>query len=147
MKGFTMLIPILMQVNYLAVAVCSVLFFVIGSVWFSPVGFSTLWVKELERHNVQIKQPSSQQLTIKMLLTFGANVLAVLAMACLVVLTGSFTVMTGLMLGKIVALGFACTAIGSVFIWESRSLKLFLIDAGYPAVGIIVAAVILSVWR
>ncbi len=83
----------------------------------------------------------------KMILTFSANLLASFAMAELAILTGSCCAQTGLILGSIAALGIAVPALGSVFIWESRSLKLFLIDVGYPAIGIIIAAIIVSVWQ
>lgn len=136
----------LSNINYLAVAVSSVIFFVLGSVWFSAL-FGTMWVAELENHNVTIEQPTSNDLFLKMALTFIANCMASFAMACLVIMTGSTTVATGLVLGIIASLGFVVVSIGSVFIWENRSLKLFLIDVGYPVLGILVAAVLLSVWR
>ncbi|MBI2774448.1 DUF1761 domain-containing protein [Candidatus Dependentiae bacterium] len=134
------------HLNYVAVLVSSLAFFFIGSVWFSGL-FGSIWVEELGKHGIKIKKPSSSEIMSKMILTFAANVIASLAMAWLVEVTGSSTLYSGFILGKIVAIGFAATAIGSVFIWESKSLKLFLIDAGYPAVGIIVSAIILSVWH
>ncbi len=136
----------LSQINYLAVAVSSVIFFVLGSLWFSAL-FGSIWAEELERHNVVIKQPTKNSLFMKMLLTFATNCIASFAMACLVAMTGSTTVISGIILGIIATVGFAATTLASVFNWESRSLKLFLIDIGYPALGIITAAIILSVWH
>lgn len=137
---------ILSEVNYVAVLVSAVVFFIIGSIWFSFL-FGSIWQHELKKHHVVIKQPQKNELVLKMLLTFGANVLASICMAELVVMTGSTTALSGLMLGGLVALGFAVPALGSVFIWESRSLKLFLLDVGYPALGFIATAILLSVWR
>ncbi len=134
------------HVNYGAVVVSAVIFFILGSLWYSVL-FRSSWLQELKRHNIVIKEPTKNSLLIKMLLTFGANLLASYAMACLVIMTGSTTVQSGLMLGIITALGFAATALGLVFIWESRSLRLFLIDSGYPALGIIITAALLSFWK
>lgn len=78
---------------------------------------------------------------MKMLLTFDANIITSYAMACLVVMTGSTTVLSGLILGIMGALGFAVTTLALVY----RSLRLFLIDSGYPVLGIIITAVLLSV--
>lgn len=136
----------LSEINYLAVAVASVIFFFIGSIWFSAL-FKHLWVQELKHHHVTIKEPSRDILLQKMLLTFGANVLASLAMAHLVIITGSATLMSGFILGTLVALGFAVPTLGSVFVWESRSLTLYLIDVGYSIVGFIAIAMLLSVWQ
>lgn len=141
-----MILSLLFSINFVAVAAAACAFFIIGSLWFSPLLFSSIWVKELEQHNVVIKQPTQADLVSKMLLTYAANFITAWAMGCLVYLTGSATILSGLILGTIVALGFAVTSVGSVFIWESRSLKLFLIDVGYPVVGIIVSAIILSLW-
>jgi hypothetical protein len=136
----------LSSINYIPVIVSSIIFFLIGSFWFSGL-FGSLWIKELKHHHVVIKEPTTNVLATKMLLTFASNFIASFAMACLVAITGSATATTGLILGIIAAFGFAASSIGSVFIWESKSLTLFLIDAGYPMVGIIAAAIILSVWH
>lgn len=136
----------LFQINYIAVLVSSCIFFALGSAWFSAL-FRSMWIQELQQHTIVIKEPTTSNLVIKMLLTFGANFIASFAMACLVIIAHSTTVISGLSLGIIIAFGFAATSIGSVFIWEDKSLKLFLIDAGYPIFGIIIAAVLLSVWR
>jgi hypothetical protein len=67
--------------------------------------------------------------------------------ACLVAMVASTTINSGFLLGCILALGIAATTLASVFLWESKSLRLFLIDLGYPALGIIIASLLLSVWR
>lgn len=140
-------LSILSQFNYTAVVASSCIFFIIGSLWFSPLLFSSIWIKELKDHNVKLTEPSTNVLVSKMLLTFSANFVASLAMAYLVNLTNSTSAISGLCLGITAVFGFVLTSIGSVFIWENRSLKLFFIDAGYPALGIIISAIILSVWR
>lgn len=136
----------LLNVNYFAVALSACLFFVWGVAWFSAL-FGQWWVEELKDHNVIIEEPTSNTLMIKMLLNFLTNIIISYAMACLVSLTGSSTVYTGLILGCLVAGGFAATTLATVFNWENRSLKLFLLDAGYPVIGIIAIAILLSVWR
>jgi hypothetical protein len=134
------------SVNHLAVIVSAIVYFLMGSLWFSTL-FGSLWVQELKNHNVVIKQPSTGDLTAKMLQTFLANIVTAYAMAFLVIMTGSTTLLSGLFLGILTAVGFAATTLGGVFTWESRSLKLFLIDIGYPALGIIASAILLSVWQ
>jgi hypothetical protein len=134
------------SINYVAVFAAAVLFFVIGSLWFSFL-FRELWTQELKRHNVVIKQPTSNVIARNMFLTFAANCVAAYGMACLVTLVGVTTAYDGFVLGTIAAMSFAVTAVGSVFIWENRSLRLFLIDVGYPVAGIIASAMVLAVWR
>lgn len=134
------------QINYAAVAVSATVFFLLGSLWFGGL-FGTMWAAELIRHNVALKEPSKAELFTKMGLNFLKNFVISLALAYLVIATNSTTAISGLLLGLLVACGLAAPAMADIFIWESRSKKLFLIDAGYQIVGILVSAVILSVWR
>jgi Protein of unknown function (DUF1761) len=57
------------------------------------------------------------------------------------------TLSTGFMLGLIASLGFAAATLGCTFVWQNKSLKLFLIDAGYPIIAITIAGMLLSVWQ
>ena len=134
------------HINHPAVIAAAFIFFAIGSLWFSAL-FGTMWREELKKEHTTIKEPTKQAIMAKMVQTLVANFIASYAMACLVIMTGSVTIESGLFLGTLAAIGFGATAIASVFIWESRSLKLFLIDVGYPVVGIIITAVLLSVWQ
>jgi hypothetical protein len=133
-------------INYAAVVTCAVAFFVLGAAWFSAF-FGAVWVQELGKHNIVIKEPTPAQLRTKMGLNFLKNVIVALALAWLVAITGSTTACSGFMLGAIIAFGFSVPAMADIFIWESRSFKLFLIDTGYQVIGVIMAAIILSVWR
>jgi len=133
-------------INYAAVITCAVAFFILGAAWFSAL-FGSIWAEELSKHNIVITQPTSTQLMTKMGLNFLKNGIIALAMAYAVAITGSVTASSGLILGAIIAFGFAVPAMADIFIWESRSIKLFLIDTGYQIVGFIMTAVILSVWR
>lgn len=130
----------------MAVAVSAITMFLLGAIWFSVL-FSKSWVAELKHHNVLLKAPSHNKLMMSMGLTLLQNSVVAFAMACLVSMTGSSLFESGLTLGLVVACGFSASAIGGVFIWEDRSLKLFLIDSGYQVVGVVASAIILSLWR
>lgn len=82
-----------------------------------------------------------------MVLTFLANLATVFALAYTLKISNSSGVACGLCLGSIIAFGIALTSIAHNYIWLSKSCKLFLIDAGYPVVGIIIASKILSYWQ
>ncbi len=141
-----MYLHLLSQINLVAVLISAIVYFMIGSLWYSFL-VRDAWVAELKEHDVTIKQHAKEVLRTKMLLTFCANVLASIAMALLVIMAGSTTVYSGFCLGLLCVLGFAATTLGTVFIWEHRSFRLFLLDIGYPAIGLIVAAIILSIWQ
>jgi hypothetical protein len=139
-------ITVFSQINYAAVATTSIILFFFGWLWFSAL-FGTTWVAELAKHNVFIQEPSTETMLTKMFFSLVTNIVISLAMAYLVIKTGSVTLQDGLCLGLVVALGFIATALGSVFLWENRSVKLYLIDLGYAALNSIIAGIILSLWR
>ena len=136
----------LSQINYFAVAAAAAVYFLLGSLWFSTL-FGSIWAQELKEHKVIIQEPTPSDLLSKMIQSLLANILTAFAMACLVILTGSTTLISGLFLGIIAAIGFAATTLASVFTWENRSVKLFLLDIGYPVLGIVATAIILSLWH
>lgn len=132
------------EVNMMSVLAAAVAYFFIGWLWYSVL-FMKQWAEEVGRHNA--KKPSHEMMKKNMVLTFIMNLVTALAMAYLVVMTDSASMESGLHLGLIAALGLAATSIAGVFIWECRSLRLYLIDTGYAAAGIIASGIILSLWR
>jgi len=136
----------LSHINYMAVLIASVIYFFIGFVWFSVL-FGSMWTEELEKHNTFIKEPTAQEMGVKMFIAFFTNVLTSFGIACLIDLVGSATVLSGLILGSIIAICFAATTVANIDNWQSRSVKLFLLDTCYPMISIVVITIFLSIWR
>ena len=132
--------------NYWSILTAAAAYFVIGSLWFSLL-FGNIWSREVEKSDVKIKEPTGKEISQKMIQTFIGNVIAALAMAILVYLTGISGWPGGLKLGLLCGLGFAASSIVIAYTWESRSFKLMAIDFGYPVVGFTVCAIILSLWK
>ena len=117
--------------NWLAIVVGTIVFFAIGAVWYSAL-FARPWQREVGLSTEQ--------------LTGGRNIMLVMG-TCLAL---EFVVV--LMLGHLFAriqpadhakmmmatgfgLAIMAPAIGINYLYQRRSLKLFLIDAGYFVVG------------
>jgi hypothetical protein len=134
------------QLNYLAVIVAAVVYFGIGSVWFSGL-FGKTWLAEVEKHGVRIQKPTTPQMITMMISTFVYNLMTAFGVSLLVYVIGTSTVVTGLKLGLFAGICFAATSMLTAYNWESRSTKLSMIDIGYPLLGIVACAIILSVWH
>jgi hypothetical protein len=132
--------------NYWAVLTAAAAYFVIGSLWFSLL-FGNIWSKEVVKHGVKIKEPTGKEISIKMIQTFIGNIIAAMAMAILVYLTGISGWSAGLKLGLLCGFGFAASSIMIAYTWEGRSFKLMAIDFGYPVAGFTACAIILSLWK
>jgi hypothetical protein len=128
--------------NYWAIVVASIAYFMIGALWYSPVLFSKAWVEESK-----VKPDPSKSLAKLLIGTFIITAFMVYLLAYLIAATGSFSALGGLRMGFITGIGFVATTLGITFLYEGRSLKLFLIDAGYHIAGLLVSGLIIGMWH
>ena len=131
------------DINYLAVLVATVVYFAIGALWYNKALFGSAWLAM----QPQIDMTKKEGMAKLMVITFILTLVCVFITATMVSATGAATVADGINLGARLAIGFMATSILITFMYESRPMKLFLIDAGYHFVGIVVAAIILSIWK
>lgn len=129
-------------VNFLAVLVAALSSFVIGSLWYSPVLFGKVWQKESGMNDEKIKSGN-------MVKTFGlAFVLSlIIAINLSLFFAGQVDFTSGLLYGAFTGIFWVATAIGVIYLFEQKSLKLWLINAGYHAVGFTVMGGILGAWH
>jgi Protein of unknown function (DUF1761) len=124
----------------LAVLVTALAGFVIGSLWYGPL-FSKAWMRESGVTPGNMTTAQSVRL-------FGAayvvNVIIAFGLAMLI--GDHHSLHGGLHTGFFVSLMFMATAIGMTYLFERRSMKLFLINAGYQVVNVTVMGAILGVW-
>ena len=138
------MLEVFAQINYLAVLVAAILYFIVGAAWYAPQLFGKAWMQERG-----IKPEDIQGGAGPMMLgtTFVAILIGTLAMGYVVQASGSSGVLAGLATGLLAGIGFAATALGITILFETRSLKLFLINAGYHLTGFTLAGIILSLWK
>lgn len=126
--------------NWIAVLVTALAGFVIGSLWYGPL-FSKAWMK------ASGVKPGNMTTAQSVRLFGSAYVLNVIIAFGLVMLIGDHhSLHGGLHTGLFVGLMFIASAIGVIYLFESRPLKLFLINAGYQVLNTTVMGGILGVW-
>ena len=130
---------ILSGINWLSVIVVTILSFILGALWHSPVLFGKVWAKE-------INKDSDKKVNFKLI--FGLSGLShFAAIVALAVFIGkNTTLLDGFLKGLIVSVFWVSTSIAVTYLFASRSLKLFLIDAGFYVVFLSIAGIILGNW-
>lgn len=130
------------SINWLAIIAAALSTFLIGGLWYSPALFGTAWMKENGFTEATLK--SSNMVKI-----FGATfVLGLIAAINLAMFLGPDTnVGLGAFYGFLAGFGWVATFIGTHYLFERKSLKLFLINAGYSVVSLTVMGVIIGAWR
>jgi hypothetical protein len=132
----------LSQINYLAVLAAAVSCFIIGGLWYSPVLFANIWMKEASISQDEIKQTN-------MVKVFGLSFLLTLIITfnLAAFLGPDAGFVWGMTAGALAGIGWVAASLGILYLFERRSLKLFLINAGYLAVSFIVAGGIIGAWQ
>lgn len=134
------------DLNWFAVAVAAITYFGLGGLWYAPFAFGTIWMRAAGMAMPEGGEGPGAAIYISPLV--GALVSTV-ATAMIATATGSTTFREGVVLGIVIAVGYAVTLLGVTATFDTgkpEKLTWFLITAGYHVVGLLSAAVIVSVW-
>ena len=136
---------LLSYINWLAVLVAAVAYFMLGAIWYSKALFAPRWAKLV---GIDMNSDSNKKgLGAMMMGSFMLIIITCVALALLVVRMDLFVFTSALKLGLITGLCFATTAVSISFIYEKRPMALYFIDCGYHLVGHLAASIILVMWR
>ena len=141
-------------INYLAVLVSAVIFFIIGGLWYSPVMFAKPWIKGMGLTDEQLKAmkdhgPGTKPFIISFI---GGLVMAFVTAHMVdfmkVVFDGSG--MSNLTIGLTAAfwlwLGYIATYSLNTVAYEDKSWQFYFINTGYQFVGLMIMGAMNAVW-
>lgn len=130
------------DINWLAVAVATVVAMVVGALWYMPALFGKAWMNELG------KQPENLgNATSGYLVAVVGNLVMIYVLAHFVDYTVALTALEGATVGFWAWLGFVATSSAINGVFEGKSFKLWAINAGMMLVVLVLAGAILAVWR
>jgi hypothetical protein len=129
--------------NYLAILAATVSSFVLGAVWYSPAVFGRVWMREsgFTEKTLRAKGGRGRILGVSFLLElFMAINLAAFLGAKATPAFGAFA-------GAAAGFGWVAMSFGVTYLFEHKSLRIFLINAGYHGVALTVGGTILGAWH
>jgi hypothetical protein len=132
------------DINYLAVIVAAMASLALGTGWYGL--FAKPWMEEMG----MTPEMASERAAVgaRGYVAVGVSwLIAALALSMLVQLTRANGVVDGLWLGLIMGIGLLAASQVPHFSFEVKSLRLFMIDKGYPVTALAVAGIILGVWQ
>ena len=133
------------EINWLAILVAAIAYFMLGAVWYSKALFGAKWAAVV---GLDMTDPNKSKGMAKMMTgTFVLILIACMGIAMLVARMDLSVLPSALKLGLITGICFATTAVSISFIYESRPTALYFIDCGYHLAGHLIAAIILVLWR
>jgi hypothetical protein len=130
------------QPNYWAIIVSALSTFLIGGLWYSPAVFGKAWMKENGFTEEDMKKGGMGKI-------FGlAFFLALISAMNLAMFMGpEDDPKMGALWGFLAGFGWVATFVGTHYLFERKTFKLFLINAGYSVVALTVMGVILAAWK
>ena len=128
--------------NIWAVLAAALSTFLIGGLWYSPALFGKAWMRENGFTEESMKGAN-------MVRIFGlAFLLGVVAAINLTMFMGpENNPAMGALWGFLAGFGWVATFVGTHYLFERRSLRLFLINAGYSIVALTIMGIILAAWK
>ena len=135
-------------INWIAVIVATVIYFLLGAVWFAPqTPIGRAWMSASGYHSPTSGTSSTSLFYI---IPAAMSFVAVLATALIARATGTDTVNEGIILGLVVGVGYAAMVTMTTAAFEfskPRQWTWGIIDASYHVIGLLIAAIILAIWR
>jgi hypothetical protein len=130
------------NINYFAVIVAAIVAMAIGALWYSPALFANAWMKEngFSRERMKGRNP--------LITMFSALILTIImAFNLALFLLGPSDVVWGMTAGALASIGWISLSLGITYLFEGKSIKLWLINSGYSVVTFIVMGAIIGGWK
>ena len=131
------------QMNWIAVLGAALAGFVIGGLWYGPL-LGKIWQRESGLTDEAMKDANMARIFG---LAFVLNLAAAFILGHVMATYGHPGLHLAAMIGFGVGLGFIATSIGVNYLFGRKSLKLFLIDAGYWTVVYTVMGAVFGVLK
>jgi Protein of unknown function (DUF1761) len=137
---------VLADLNWLAVIVGAIVFYVLGAVWFAPQVLGRAWQRASG-----IVQPEGERPGAAFYIwPFITSLVSTIATAMIALLTGTDVFGDALALGIVVGIGYAAAValVGGIFDPHKPQPQVwFAIFGGYQVIGLTVVATIVALWE
>lgn len=134
-----------LAVPYYAVLIAGVASFILGGLWYSKVLFGDVWMKLM---GIDMKKMQSaemcKQAQKSMAAGFVFQLLTAFILAHFISFLPEKNLTNVLQLAGWIWLGFVLPVVAGSILWECRPFKLFLINASYQIVQLLVIGAVLS---
>jgi hypothetical protein len=133
-----------MRVNWLAVLVSAILYWVLQAAWFTV--FSQQWESGLRMRPEEIAAYKAHPNFWPYLIAFACNLVLAFIIARVLALGGVWTIIRGFRVGLLIGLAIALAMLTEMH-FELKSYLFIWISVGCPLAGCILTGLILGTWK
>ena len=130
------------KLNFLAILVAAATTFMLGGLWYSPILFAKRWMRESG-----VSEEQTRQANMARVFGFAALASVVMAFNLAAFLGPEANVTFGLFAGFAAGLGWVAMSLGVIYLFEQRSMQLWLINSGYQVLAYTIMGGILGAWK
>lgn len=131
-------------VNYWAVLVGAVVYFILGALWYAKGVFGKTWMQAVGKTEEQLKAAFSPW---KFVWTFIGSLLAAYGLARIMSWIPGVSLSTGIMVGLLAGICFVLAPMSINDVMEGRPCKLTTVNILYHMVGFVLMGIIIGAWR
>lgn len=136
-----MLNDLFSHIHWLAVLAGAAAYWLLGSVWYSPLLFAVPWAKMV---NLKMDDPDAKKgMPMLFIGSFVLMFIASTGLGILMVLINIPDVMHAVKLGLLVSVFFSFTSSGIGYLYTRKPIGLYAIDGGYHIIGTVLAAILI----
>jgi len=130
------------EVNYVAVLVAGIANLILGMVWYAPRVFGAAWMR-MSNITPEMAERGKKKMPLMAFVAFVAGVIVAYVLSFFAIAWGVFDVIGALDVAFWTWLGFMAPVLLGSVLWEQKPVKLYIINAGYWLVSLIVIGQIL----
>jgi Protein of unknown function (DUF1761) len=132
------------HLNWLAILVAAIAYFILGAIWYSFL-FRNSWIRLT---GVNMNDPNGKKGVGGIMFTsFLLILLSTIGIALFLSKANvPLSWMSGARVGLVAGVCFSAAAISNSYLYEKRPFGLHLVNGGYNVVGSIIAGIVLAMW-
>ena len=136
---------VILHLNWLAVLVSSIAYFMQGMIWFNPNVFGKAW---MEGHKMSAPtDEDKKRMPMIMIMTLVMCFISVVCLAYFVKALDIHTWMMGAKIGLICGAGFSAISVAMSHMYTKKSMMVTVVDSLFHVCGLVISGIILSVWH
>ncbi len=130
------------EISVLATLLAVAANMILGFLWFSPMLFAKPWIKLSGMDKMNKAQMKNSMTTCMTISVVTSVIMAVVLSFVQSAMPTIVSPMDAVTLAVMLWVGFVATTFGTSYAYTQKSFALFIIDTGYPLVGMILMSVI-----
>lgn len=136
-----------MKINYAAVLVSALVYWILGGLWYSPLLFGGKFIEIMRWSPEQLAHIEAEGAGPQLALAFVGSLVTAFVLAHIVRYTSGENALDGAKTGLWLWLGFVVTSNLNTVFFEFRPLGLYLINISYHLFAFVSMGALLAVWR